>query len=64
MARRPYDPLAWIPSPEVVREKLIETETLAQRLRILLNLAERLHLPLTTAAAVPQPAERKGAAGV
>ena len=49
MPRRPYDPLAVIPSPEAVRARLHETLTLAERLRILLDLAERLHLPLVPA---------------
>ena len=60
MARRPYDPLAFVPSPDVIREKLRETQTLAERLRLLLELAERLQLPLTTADSVPPPAERMG----
>lgn len=49
MARRSYDPLDFVPSPEIVRAKLAETLTLAERLRILLDLAERLRLPVTTA---------------
>lgn len=49
MPRKPYDPLAIIPSPEAIRERLTETLTLAERLRLLLELAERLRLPLTTA---------------
>ncbi len=59
MARRPYDPLAVIPSPEVLRERLTETLTLAERLRILLELAERLRLPVTTANHLPAPADRR-----
>ena len=46
MARRPYDPLAFVPSPDVIREKLLETLTLAERLRLLLDFSERLRLPL------------------
>jgi hypothetical protein len=42
MARR-YDPLAQIPSPEPVRRRLAETEELARRLRVLLELSERVH---------------------
>lgn len=34
-----------IPSPGVVRDKLKETEALAERLRILLEIAERIHPP-------------------
>ena len=49
MPRKPYDPLAVIPTPEAIRERLTETLTLAERLRVLLDLAERLHLPLATA---------------
>lgn len=47
MAHKPYDPLAVIPSPDAIRGRLAETETLAARLRILLELAERLHRPIT-----------------
>ncbi|MBP3955038.1 hypothetical protein J8F10_07050 [Gemmata sp. G18] len=63
MTRRPYDPLAFVPHPDVVRDKLRETLTLAERLRLLLELAERLQLPLTTADLVPAPAERKAVTG-
>lgn len=59
MARRPYDPLDFVPTPEVVRRKLTETLTLAERLRILLDLAERLHPPVTTADPSPAPADRR-----
>ena len=59
MARRPYDPLDFVPSPEIVRQKLAETLTLAERLRILLELAERLRLPVTTANHLPAPADRR-----
>ena len=45
MSRKPYDPLAFIPSPDVIREKLRETLTLAERLRLLLDLAERIGKP-------------------
>jgi hypothetical protein len=51
---KPYDPLAVIPSPEAIRKRLVETETLTKRLRILLRLSQKLHLPLTT------PAQPKG----
>lgn len=56
MPRKPYDPLAVIPSPEAIRERLVETLTLAQRLRLLLDLSERLRLPLTPAIDIPPPA--------
>jgi hypothetical protein len=49
MPRRTYDPLDFVPTPEVVRQKLTETMVLADRLRVLLELAERLRLPITTA---------------
>lgn len=62
LPRKPYDPLAVIPSPEAIRERLTETLTLAERLRILLELAERLRLPLGTAAGLAAPAEPKGVA--
>ncbi|MDY3557590.1 hypothetical protein R5W23_000117 [Gemmata sp. JC673] len=55
MARKPYDPLAAIPSPEAIRERLTETVTLAERLRILVDLGGRLHLPVTTADRLPVP---------
>ncbi|MCE9568159.1 MAG: hypothetical protein K8U57_39655 [Planctomycetes bacterium] len=53
MARKAFDPLQFVPSPEAIREQLTETETLAQRLRILLDVAERLRLPLTTGDTLP-----------
>ncbi len=62
MARRPYDPLALIPSPDAVRQRLDETLTLAERLKILLDLAERLRLPLQRAADRPTPESPKGVA--
>lgn len=40
--RKKYDPLHFIPSVEVVREKLEETLELADRLKILLEVAERI----------------------
>jgi hypothetical protein len=49
MARRPFDPLDFVPTPDIVRQKLTETEQLAARLRVLLDLAERLHSPVTNA---------------
>lgn len=55
MPRRPYDPLHAIPSPDAIRAKLRETEALTHRLRVLLEIAERLQLPLTTGADLPHP---------
>lgn len=43
MRQTSYDPLTHIPSPETLRRHLTETETLAQRLRILLRVSEELH---------------------
>jgi hypothetical protein len=43
MARKRYDPLVIVPSPKTVRDKLIETLSLAERLRILLELSEKVH---------------------
>lgn len=60
LARKPYDPLAVIPSPEAVRERLTEAESLTARLRILLELAERLRLPVTTADRITAPINTKG----
>ena len=59
MARRSYDPLDFIPSPEIVRRKLTETQSLAERLRILLELAERLRLPLAPASELYTPEQSK-----
>jgi hypothetical protein len=61
MTRRPYyDPLDFVPSPEIVRQKLSETERLAERLRVLLELAERLRLPLTTGDKLIPPNQGEG----
>ncbi|MBM3983994.1 MAG: hypothetical protein FJ304_27740 [Planctomycetes bacterium] len=61
MPRKPYDPLAVIPSPDAIRQRLTETLTLAERLRILLELADRLRLPVATADRLPAPTpEAKG----
>ena len=60
MARRFYDPLDFVPSPEIVRQKLKDALTLAERLRILLDLAERLRLPLVPASDLATPPKPKG----
>lgn len=60
LPRKPYDPLAVIPSPDAIRQRLTETLTLAERLRILLDLAERLRLSITTAGRLPDTTEAKG----
>ena len=56
MSRKPYDPLAVIPSPEAIRQRLTETLVLAERLRILLELAERLQSPLVPVPDANRPA--------
>jgi hypothetical protein len=56
-ARRAYDPLTCIPSPEPLRRHLAETRALARRLRILLRLSERLHRESAGRAAAPQGGE-------
>lgn len=43
MPRHDFDPLASIPQPQVVREKLQDVERIAQRLRTLLRFAEEIH---------------------
>ncbi len=60
MARRPYDPLAFVPAPGVIREKLAETLTLAERLRLLLDLAERIRLPVVNPDTPASSSGRKG----
>ena len=39
---RPFDPLTFIPSADVLRRRVSETEALADRFRILLDVAERI----------------------
>jgi len=56
LSRKPYDPLAVIPSPEAIRQRLTETLVLAERLRILLELAERLQSPLVPVPDANRPA--------
>ena len=61
MPRKPYDPLSTIPSPEAVRERLAQTLALAEKLRVLLELSERLRLADATAAdRLPNTTETKG----
>lgn len=48
MARRPYDPLAFVPSPDVIRVKLRETRSLAERLQLLLEISERMQPQVAT----------------
>lgn len=42
MSRKPYDPLSDLPSSDVIRRKLAEHETVASKLRILLETAEAI----------------------
>ena len=42
MQRHPSDPLRFIPSADHLRRRVRESETLAERYRILLDVAERL----------------------
>ena len=58
MARRTYDPLGCIPAPDAVRDKLTETLTLAERLRILLALSEQIHATPRDTSANPTGAPR------
>jgi hypothetical protein len=60
LRRKPFDPLALIPSPESIRERLTETLTLAERLRLLLDLAERLRVPLVAGSDVHAFESSKG----
>ena len=68
MAQKPYDPLAMIPSPEVIRTRLQQTLTLAERLRLLLDLSERMEaLPppgdtVMSPATLTRPATKPAAA--
>jgi hypothetical protein len=60
LPRKEYDPLAVIPSPEAVRERLSQTLVLAEKFRILLEVAERLRLADTTADRLPLDTQPKG----
>jgi hypothetical protein len=40
--KKDYDPLAVIPSPDAIRNRLAATLTLAERLKILLETSERI----------------------
>jgi hypothetical protein len=64
MAGKPYDPLAIIPSPEILRVKLRDTLALADRLRLLLDLSEQLHLPLTTGDKLATPTSRPDSSSI
>jgi hypothetical protein len=46
--KKPFDPLAMLPSADAIRQRLNETLTLAERLRILLKTVEQLRLPANT----------------
>jgi hypothetical protein len=47
MTAKHYDPLAWVPTPDVVQKKLAEAKALAERLAILLEVSERMHSTAT-----------------
>lgn len=55
MSKATLDPLARIPTPDAIRFRLQETERLAEKLRILLDLSERLH-----AVDVNHPEQKRG----
>lgn len=42
MQRKPFDPLTYIPSAQTVEKHLRETEQLAERLRVLLRVAQEI----------------------
>jgi hypothetical protein len=44
-SRRPFDPLSFIPSSAVVRQRLDETRDQVRKLEILLDVATRLDSP-------------------
>lgn len=48
MARRLYDPLEQLPSATAIRAKLLDTEKLAAKLKILLDLVQRLEAPISS----------------
>jgi hypothetical protein len=54
---RSYDPLAMIPPPAAIRGRLVETEQLAARLRVLLDVSERLHPPTAERSSLPSTDE-------
>jgi hypothetical protein len=43
MARKPNNPFSFLPTPDVIRWKLNETLTIADRLKLLLNLSEQVY---------------------
>ena len=60
MARRDFDPLTFIPPAAVLRRRLLETETLAERFRVLLSVAERIERTGPTPGNAPAAADRDG----
>jgi hypothetical protein len=58
MARRKFDPLTFIPSPDVLRRELAEYEDTARRLRILLEVSEKIHSAAGPAADDPKGARK------
>lgn len=66
---RPFDPLTFIPSADVLRRRVTETQNLADRFRILLDVAEKIERTAPPADAgrgdrspLPLAAGAKGAA--
>jgi hypothetical protein len=58
MRGKSFDPLTFIPSAAAVRKQLCETERLAERLRVLLQVAERIEaVGEPTQADSPAPAD-------
>lgn len=46
MARRSYDPLTVLPSPDAIRDRLREAQALVGRLTVLLAVAEVIRDPM------------------
>ena len=57
MPRRDFDPLTFIPSADVLRRRLRETEELAARLRVLLEVAERIERTAARPGTAGDPAD-------
>jgi hypothetical protein len=60
----PPDPQLFIPDPDTIRAAIDAADERARLLRRLLRLALRLQLPLTTAAHLPTPTDRRGVSRV
>lgn len=51
MRPKRYDPLDFVPSPQVARQLLAESQALTRRLEILVHLSDQLHSPDNNSAA-------------